>query len=1425
MKSSLYLWRAALAFGAGLILLLAGCGRHDTTTIELREGDRVVFLGDTFIEREQQQGWIELMLTTRFPDHNLTFRNLGWSADTPAGASRFGLSLFQTTKTPPDEGWKGLVKQLEDAQPTVVFLGYGMASSFAGPAGLPQFRAEYIRLLTELRRISPEARLVVLGPLPHESLGMPWPDPVAHNAVLRQYDDALRTLAAERGLAFLSFIEALAPAAGTGAAVHLTDNGIHPTAAGYRRLAEIMEDRWYGSPGAWRTSAQAEPLRDAIRRKNQLFFHRSRPANMAYIFGFRKHEQGQNAVEVPRFDPLIATEEQRIAQLRKLQAGAVITDAPAPVHPLTSQPRPVLQVAPELEVTLWAETPLLEKPIHMNFDPSGRLWVATSEIYPQIQPGQPLTDKIVVLEDTTGAGRADKATVFADGLLIPTGVLPGDGGVYVAQSSELLFLRDTDGDGKADEHRTVLSSFGTEDTHHNLHTLTWGPDGWLYMNQSNNTRTHLETPYGVVRKEAGAVFRFDPRDQRIGVIFNGWINPWGHVFDRYGQSFITDGAGSSGLSWGVPGANYSSMAPTRRVLQSITPGSQPKYCGEAMIRSSHFPADWQGDVITCDFRAQRIVRFKLSDQGAGYVTQAMPDLLTSTAASFRPIDVKLGPDGALYIADWSNPIIQHGEVDFRDPRRDKEHGRIWRVAYKGRPALPHVNYALLGTPELLALLTSPEGYIQASAQRVLMERHRVSAQSEIATWVRAQTDDYARLAALRLQQALGAPDDGLASALLTSADPDIRAAAVRALPESAPLAQLAQLVTDRHARVRLEAVRALGRRPSPDAAALALGALDQPMDPFLDYALWLTLNELAPAWMPAAEAGDWTALLSDAQLEFAFRALEPAQAGPLLSHLLAAHPLTRAGTGPWIEFIGSAGLPAELRLLFDQVNEDKFEPAAAVRALRALADAARLRQIRPAGDLSGLARLVEKNGPERIVALRLAGAWQLIALAPHVAAVATQSGITPEERSAAFEALRAMGGDWVRAELVRIAMGPDPAPVRRDAVVALARLDFKAALSHVVALLAATIDEEEAAALWRNLLSIQGAEAALTAALAQAELPVLVAGAGVRPAREAAPDSGLVPRLLQLAGMSLSVKPLTAEEIAVMAQEAMTKGDPVRGEHIFRRPELACVSCHAIGGIGGHVGPDLTSIGGSAQPDYLLESLIYPNLRTKEGYVAVQITTRDQQVLNGMIVREDAQELALRSVTNEVVSIPVANIAERRDIGSLMPAGLIDGLLPEERMDLVRFLAALGKLPDFNAARNNVARFWRTYRVDSENQAVGVEGVVKGDFTLADWQPAPTFVNGWLAKEIVLGSGSARRGGSRGIFAAVRFTPHQPGPVAFTLEGGAGNVWLNGEPIKAGAQFTAEARPDTNVLVFQLTTANQPREIRLSSDQVSFLAE
>ena len=167
--------------------------------------------------------------------------------------------------------------------------------------------------------------------------------------------------------------------------------------------------------------------------------------------------------------------------------------------PDPEEERKTLIVADGFEVSLFAADPMLHKPIQMNFDSRGRLWVAVSEVYPQIAPGQKANDKIVILEDTDRDGVADKTTVFADGLLIPTAVEPGDGGAYVANSTELLHLKDTDGDGKADSSRIVLCGFGTEDTHHILHTFRWGMDGMLYMNQSIYIHSHIETPHGARR--------------------------------------------------------------------------------------------------------------------------------------------------------------------------------------------------------------------------------------------------------------------------------------------------------------------------------------------------------------------------------------------------------------------------------------------------------------------------------------------------------------------------------------------------------------------------------------------------------------------------------------------------------------------------------------------------------------------------------------------------------------------------------------------------------------------------------------------------------------------------------------------------------------------------------------------------------------
>ncbi|MEI6325285.1 MAG: PVC-type heme-binding CxxCH protein, partial [Gemmataceae bacterium] len=332
--------------------------------------------------------------------------------------------------------------------------------------------------------------------------------------------------------------------------------------------------------------------------------------------------------------------------------------------------RATFQVAPGFQVNLFAADPILAKPIQMAWDSKGRLWVACSETYPQIKPGQTANDKIVVLEDTDGDGKADKTTVFAEGLLIPTGIEPDGNGVYVADSTELVYLQDTDGDGKADKRTVVLSGFGTEDTHHLLHTIRFGPDCRLYFNQSIYIHSHLETPHGPKRLGGGGTWAMRTKSLELDILMRGLVNAWGLCWDDNGQVFETDGAGGEGINYIFQGGWYFTAVGARRTFPGLNPGS-PKYCGLERITGNHLPEGWNGALITNDFRGHRVCGYRLSEDGAGYQAKESVELIRSSHPAFRPIDVRQGPDGAIYLADWFNPIIQHGEVDFRDPRRDK----------------------------------------------------------------------------------------------------------------------------------------------------------------------------------------------------------------------------------------------------------------------------------------------------------------------------------------------------------------------------------------------------------------------------------------------------------------------------------------------------------------------------------------------------------------------------------------------------------------------------------------------------------------------------------------------------------------------------------------------------------------------------------
>ncbi len=660
-----------------------------------------------------------------------------------------------------------------------------------------------------------------------------------------------------------------------------------------------------------------------------------------------------------------------------------LKDVPNPYPDIERQS---FQVADGFEVSLFAADPLLAKPIEMAFGADGRLWVASSEVYPQVKPGQQVDDKVLVLEDGDGDGKADKTTIFARGLLIPTGVEPGDGGVYVANSTEIVFLKDTDGDGKADFRRVMLSGFGTEDTHHIVHTFRWGPDGMLYFNQSVYIHSHIETPYGVRRLGGGGIWQFRPETMELDVFMRGCWNPWGHAWDHWGQSFATDGAGSQGVLYVFPGATFEPAPGASRFLPGLNPGS-PKFCGLEIVSGRHLPDDWQGSLITCDFRAHRVCRFMVSEDGSGFASREQAEVIKSMHPAFRPIDVKMGPDGAIYIADWYNPIIQHGEVDFRDPRRDHTHGRIWRVTAKGHSLVERPKLVDASTAALLAQLKSPEGWTRQFAKRTLKERG-ADILPELTAWVvdlaQAHPDyEHHLLEALWTYQSLDIVEPKLLERLLHAQDPRARAAAVSVLGQwqarvSDPLEFLHLLVTDDNPRVRLETVRALAAVGTIEAAQVAMRALERPMDRFLEHALYLTMRELQPVWLPALDRGQIDFGGDGRQLAFALSAAGSADVvGPLVKLINSGKLPADRRTGALL-LLAALGGPKELDLVFDEALAAGTPTEQKSQLLLSLADATRQRRIKPTDDLDRLVKLLDLgNRPVCLAAIETAGAWRL----------------------------------------------------------------------------------------------------------------------------------------------------------------------------------------------------------------------------------------------------------------------------------------------------------------------------------------------------------------------------------------------------------------------------------------------------------------
>jgi putative heme-binding domain-containing protein len=863
--------------------------------LALRPGDHVGIIGNTLADRMQHDGWLETYFHSRFPQHDLVFRDLGFSGDEVAHRER-------------SDGFGSPDEWLTRSKADVVFAFFGYNESYAGEAGLDNFKKELDTLVkhTLIQKYNGTSapRLVLFSPVAFENHhDRNLPDGSDVNTRLELYTAAMAEVARANHVPFVDLYRPTRELYEK-ATKPLTINGVHLTDEGDRQVAQVIDKALFGDAEVKRDRQALAKLRQAVLDKNLYFFNRYRTVDGYNIYGGRSYEKYlgitnrevmQREMEV--LDVMTANRDKRVWAVAKGGDLKVDDSNTPPFVPVpTNKPGPgpdgtypflggeeaigKMTVARGMKVSLFAsdeQIPDLAKPVQMAWDTQGRLWVAVWPAYPHWKPKDEMNDKILILEDTKGTGKCDKVTVFADHLNCPTGFAFYNGGVLVAQAPDVLFLKDTDGDGKADVRVPVAGASGlcvrvvdgidSADSHHTANSFTVDPGGAVYWQEGVFHHSQVETPYGPPQRCTNAgVFRYEPRTQKTEVYASyGFANPHGHVFDRWGRDFVYDGTGANPYDGSLISGHLEYPQKHPHAPQVYQQRTRP--CpGVEILSSRHFPPENQGNLLVANVIGfQGILQYKVHETGSSLTATEVEPIVYSSDPNFRPSAIEVGPDGALYFLDWQNPIIGHLQHHLRDPSRDHTHGRIYRITCTDRPLLPPVQVAGASIRKLLELLKSPEDRVRYRARIELGGRDSDLVMTAVQKWVAGLDPKDAGYQhhlteALWLHQSHNLVDVDLLKRLLAAPEPHARAAATRVLcywhdrvPDALDL--LRKLAADPHPRVRLQAVRAASFFTVPEAIEVALISTEHPTDQYLDYVRTETMRALEPYVKKAIASG------------------------------------------------------------------------------------------------------------------------------------------------------------------------------------------------------------------------------------------------------------------------------------------------------------------------------------------------------------------------------------------------------------------------------------------------------------------------------------------------------------------------------------------------------------------------------------------
>jgi mono/diheme cytochrome c family protein/glucose/arabinose dehydrogenase/lysophospholipase L1-like esterase len=847
--------------------------------IPVKVDQRIVLMGNGLGSRMLHSGHFETGMHLRHPDKRLFIRNICDEGNTPSFRPHSGRknqlgfpgaeahhALHTGGKTADAAGFAWSDEQwLSHLKPDVLIAFFGFNESFAGSAGLEPFRAELdafvAHTLQQKYNGTAPPELVLVSPTAFQNLRhlMDVPGGELENSNLAAYTAKIQAVAEKHGVRFIDAFTA-STAWFQSTKTPLTSDGALLNEAGYERLAPFLIEQIFG-PAEPVAKAHAAAIRERVIDKNWMWLHDFKIPNGVHVFG-RRHSPfgpGNYPFEIEKLREMTAIRDQAIwaaaqgksVDIATLDAGTrqlpkVETNYkdPSRIRFLKGDEATATIAVPEgYRIQQWAseqEFPALANPVQLTFDNRGRLWVATMPSYPHWRPGDPLPDdKLLILEDTNNDGKADKQTVFADGLHLPMGFEIAADGVYVSQGVNLILLKDTNGDDKADSREIIFGGFDDHDTHHAIGAFASDPSGAIFLAEGLFLRTSVETAYGPARGSDGGFFRFNPQRRHLERHAQVDIpNPWGIAFDGWGQHFYLFTSGPS-MRWMLPGSmkpRYGQGSHNSRELIEKAHLVRPT-AGLEFVSSRHFPDEVQGDILlnnTIGFLGTK--QHQMLEDGTGYTTKFRQDLTKSTDPNYRPVDLEFAPDGSLFIVDWHNPLIGHMQHSARDPLRDHIHGRIYRVTYPSRPFVTPPAIAGAPIPTLLENLKLPENRARDRSRRELRGRDADEVMAALGKWV-AKLDpkhpDHAHhlLEALWVSWGMNRTVPSLLERVLASDDPRARAAATRALRYNAHLVPnqvelLKKAIQDSHGRVKMEATVAASWLDTRDGLAV-LAAADQ----------------------------------------------------------------------------------------------------------------------------------------------------------------------------------------------------------------------------------------------------------------------------------------------------------------------------------------------------------------------------------------------------------------------------------------------------------------------------------------------------------------------------------------------------------------------------------------------------------------------